>query len=133
MSDDDIKAVDYAIAKAIKTGKAARRVGASTASAVGTPIKKKGGAKKKSIDNFYRLNRHMKACIDGMTAWADGQMKPTSEDEALEARAILAKAASFMLQFARLGIDMEGIHDTFVKGDYENEKKQRNQIGFDPR
>ena len=133
VSDDDIKQVDFAIAKAIKTGKAARRVGVSTANAVRTNRKVKGGfTEAKPIDNFYRLNRHMKACIDGMTAWADGQIEPTSKDEALEARAILAKAASFMLQFARLGIDMEGIYDTFVKGDYKNAKKKRDKIGFDP-
>lgn len=133
VSDDDIKGVDNAIASAIKTGKSARRVGASTAAAVGTKRRVKGGGKSKPIDNYYRLNNHMKACIDGMTAWADGQMKPMSRDEVAEAKAILAKAASFIIQFARLGIDIEGIYETFYRKDYENENKKPNQARLDIR
>lgn len=66
VSDDDIKIVDKAIAKAIKTGKAPKRVGASTAAATGKKPKKKGGFKSKEIDNFKRLNDHFKIAIDGL-------------------------------------------------------------------
>ena len=41
VSDDDIKVVDQACAKAIKTGKAPKRVGASTAALIGKRPKKR--------------------------------------------------------------------------------------------
>lgn len=82
ISDDDIKIMDQAIAKAIKTGKAPKRVGVSTAALIGKKPKKKGGFKSKEIDNFKRLNGHFIIAIDGLTLWADGQMKPETRDKA---------------------------------------------------
>ena len=131
ISDDDIKVVDNAIAEAIKTGRSAKRVGSSTAAAVGRKPKRKGGENRKPIDNFYRLNNQFKIVMDGLTLWADGAMKPTSQDEAQCAKAILAKAASLIIQFARLGIDIEGINETFVKGDLNNAKKKHTQRRID--
>jgi len=129
VSDDDIKELDLAIAKTIDAGKSNTRVGTATAWAVKRKRKEsKGGeSQRKPIDNFYRLNNTMKSAIDGLTAWADGQMLPTSRDEADYAKAILAKGANFIVQFARLGIDIEGVNEIFVKGEANNENKQHLQ------
>ena len=86
--------------------------------------KKKGDPKDpKPIDNFKRLNNHMKAAIDGLTLFAEGTMTPETEDEAEYAKAILAKAANFIIQYARLGADVQGIYETFIKPD-ESEKRK---------
>jgi len=80
------------------------------------------------IDNFKRLNNHMKATIDGLTLFSEGTMMPETEDEAEYAKAILAKAANFIIQYARLGADIEGIYNTFVKGDADKIRKEYRQI-----
>lgn len=134
-SDDDIKSVGKAIAKTIKSGQSATRVGTDITTAIKQKRRdsaKGGEPRVKPIDNFYRLNNTMKTAIDGLTLWADGQMKPTSADEADYAKAILAKAANFIIQFARLGIDIDGVNEIFVKGKTDQEKNEHLQIGFNP-
>lgn len=127
VTDDDIKVLDKATAKAITNGKAAPRVGTATATAIKKVRKKKGGITLKPIDNFKRLNNQMKAVIDGLTLFAEGTMKPQTESEAEYARAILAKAANFIIQYARLGADIEGILHTFVKGGINDSDQKHNQ------
>jgi hypothetical protein len=127
ISDDDMKILDSATAKAITEGKAAVRVGTATATAVKRENKKKQKTKRKEVDNFKRLNNHLKTSLDGLTIWADGQMHPESEDEAECARAILAKGTYLIIQYARLGTDIQGIYDTFIQGENENERQEFDQ------
>jgi hypothetical protein len=128
VSDDDIKKLDIVIATAITEGTSAVRVGTATATAVKNATKKKGGVEPKPIDNFKKLNNHMKAAIDGLTLFAEGTMEPETEDEAEYAKAILAKAANFIIQYARLGADIEGILNTFVEGETNDSNEKYNRL-----
>lgn len=128
VADDDIKKLDLAISTVISNGTAAVRVGTATATAVKKATKKKGGTEPKPIDNFKKLNNCMKQAIDGLTLFAEGTMKPETEDEAEYAKAILAKAANFITQYARLGADIQGILYTFVEGETNDDNEKYNQL-----
>ena len=84
-------------------------------------------AEPKEIDNFDRLRKSVRYTIEGLTAWADKRMKPESEDEAIAAKAILGSAANMIVQFSRLGVDVEGILNTFVQG---NDHKESQDLRF---
>jgi hypothetical protein len=126
VSDDDVKILDNSIATAINEGTVAVRTGTAITTAVKRANKKRKGVTVKEVDNFKRLDNNLKIAIDGLTAWADDQMQPENEVEKEHALAILAKGANLIIQFARLGADILGIHDTFIQGDYE--KKQCNKL-----
>ena len=115
VSDDDTKKVGDAIADTIDKGTSAMRVGTRVATAVKKVVKKDKVIEPKPINNFYRLKKHTISSIEGLTFWADGTMKPETEDEAECAKIILAGAANMIIQFARLGIDVQGIYETFIR------------------
>ena len=128
MPDDHAKQIGDALADAIIDGKCATRVGTKVKTAINKVTKSTQKPTPKPIDNFKRLNDHMKAAIDGLTLFAEGTMLPETEDEAEYAKAILAKAANFVVQYARLGADIEGMIDTFVRGDTDGSSKEYNQL-----
>ena len=84
-------------------------------------------AEPKEIDNFERIRKSVRYSIEGLTAWADRRMKPETEDEAIAAKAILGSAANMIVQFSRLGVDVEGILHTFVQG---NDHKESQDLRF---
>jgi hypothetical protein len=114
VSDEDAKIVGNAVAKAIKSGKAAPRVGSAVATAVRKSHKKGVRKPKKEPDNFQRLWKHILSAVEGLTYFADGTITPTTEDEINAAKGILEAGSSLIIQYARLGIDVVGIYDTFV-------------------
>lgn len=121
VSDDDLKIVGDALADAISEGKAAPRVATKAASAVKKAFKKNHKPEPKEIDNFYRLSRHALSLQEGLQIWADGNMpEPTSPDEREYAKIIRAASTSIITNYARLGIDVIGIYETFFKGDKQN-------------
>ena len=122
VTDNDTKIIGDALADAIKAKTVAPRTGAAVATAVKKTLK--GNIKKepKPIDNFERLSKHAMSFQEGLQFWADGTIKPESEDEALAARVVRAAAFSVITNYARLGIDVENIYETFYKGDNKNEK-----------
>lgn len=130
VSDDDLKKLGDAIADTIDKGTSAMRVGTRVATAIKAANKrnrKRRPIEPKPINNFYRLKKHIHSTIEGITFWADGTMKPETEDEAECAKIILAGAANMIIQFARLGIDVQGIYETFIQGDQINESREKNK------
>ena len=128
ISDDDLKKVGDALADRIKEGAAAPRVGTRVNTAVKQTQKKKGVPEPKEIDNFERIRKSIRHSIEGLTAWADKRIKPETEDEAIAARAILASGANMVIQYARLGLDIQGILQTFVEGDSKNELSEEEKF-----
>ena len=76
---------------------------------------KKNISKPKKIDKFEELRKSVRRTIDGLTAWADKRMVPQTEDEAIAARAIMASGANMLVQYSRLGLDIEGTFQTFIE------------------
>lgn len=127
VSDDDTKKVGDAIAEAIDKGTSAKRVGTRVATAVKKADKKFQPVELKPIDNFYRLKKHIISAIEGLTFWADKTMEPETREEAECAKIILASGANMIVQCARLGIDVEGIYQTFIEGDRNDENRKENE------
>ena len=127
VSDDDLKEISDTIAEKVTSGQSGIRVGSKMATAIKKQTKSKAQIIPKEIDNFDRLRKHSNSHIEGLTFWADGTMKPETELEAGCARSILAGAANCILQYARLGIDVEGIYLTLIKGENKNEHKKENE------
>jgi hypothetical protein len=126
ISDDDIRIVDKAIATAIKEETADVRAGTQTASAVRKVQKKKGGKPKpKEIDNFKRLWDECLKFADGLQLFAEGTMMPESEDEASAAIGVLDAGPTIVVQYARLGMDVEGVLKTFNMKGQNNETIER--------
>jgi hypothetical protein len=93
-------------------------------------MSKMGGrkAERKEVDNFYRLSKHAMAFQEGLQFWADQTMKPESREEAEYAMVVRNAAASIIPNYARLGVDVVGIYDTFYKEE-ENGRTDGRQIG----
>lgn len=127
VSDDDTKKVCDAIAESIDKGQSAKRVGTRVATAVKKADKKIKPVEVKPIDNFYRLKKHIVSAIEGLTFWADKTMEPETEEEAECAKIILASGANMIVQYARLGIDVEGVYKTFIEGDQDDEIGKENK------
>jgi hypothetical protein len=127
-SDDDLKTVSDTIAEKVTSGQSGIRVSAKMATAHKKQTKSKAQTTPKEIDNFDRLRKHSNSHIEGLTFWADGTMKPETELEAGCARSILAGAANCIIQYARLGIDVQGIYQTLIERKGENnELKEENE------
>ena len=77
--------------------------------------KKKNLSKSKKTDKFEELRKSVRRTIDGLTAWADRRMIPETEDEAIAAKAIMASGANMLVQYSRLGLDIEGTFQTFIE------------------
>lgn len=129
-SDDDLKDVSDTIAGKVASGQSGIRVSAKMATAHKKQTKSKAQITPKAIDNFDRLRKHSNSHIEGLTFWADGTMKPENELEIGCAKSILAGAANCIIQYARLGIDVQGIYQTLVegKGKSNNEFKENEPI-----
>ena len=125
ISDDDLKQIGDALADKIKGGDAAPRVGSRISTAVKQSQKKKEVIEPKEIDNFERIRKSVRYSIEGLTAWADKRMKPETEDEAVAARAIIASGANMIIQYARLGLDIESILQTFLEGNYNEHDEEK--------
>lgn len=123
-TDDDIKKVMDVVADKITNGTCAKRVGTKVATAVKKASNKKGAITAREVDNFRRLKKHVISCIDGLTFWADNTMQPETADEAECAKIIIASAANMVVQFARLGVDVQGIYQTFIEGDQNETAEQ---------
>jgi hypothetical protein len=129
VNDDDAKTIGDALADAIQSGKAAPRVATAAATAVKKFLQQGRVPEPKPVDNFYRLSRHALALQEGLQFWADGTMKPESEDEAICAKIVREASASIVTNYARLGIDVENIYATFYKGGSEDDGDHKKQIG----
>ena len=107
VSDDDIKVVGDTIADVITEGKAAVRVGTKVVTAIKKQRKAsaKGGATNRKT-NLERLEKHIMSAAEGLTFLADGEIKPENEDDKISFRIIRKAAPTFILQYARLGIDV---------------------------
>ena len=81
--------------------------------------------KPKRIDKFEELRKSVRRTIDGLTAWADRRMIPETEDEAIAAKAIMASGANMVLQYSRLGLDIEGTFQTFIEDPEARFKKAK--------
>ena len=77
----------------------------------------------KEIDNFERLKKHALALAEGLQFWADGTMKPETENEAVAARIIRHAAPMIITQYSRLGINIPAIYDTFI----DPNRRERNE------
>jgi hypothetical protein len=123
INDDDLRLVGTALAEAIKKG-AAPRVGTQVATAVRESFKKGVKPELKPIDNFYRLKKYALALAEGLNFWADGTMKPETEDEGIYARIVMDAAPSIIVHYARMGVNVEGILRTFANSidPYRKEK-----------
>jgi hypothetical protein len=117
-SDDDIqKTVSGALATAIKEGTSAPRAGAEVATAVKQSLRgKEARHEVKQNANFERLSKHALSFQEGLQFWADGTIVPKSRDEMECARIIRHASTSIISNYARLGIDVIGIYETFFKG-----------------
>jgi len=133
VSDDDIKEMADAIADVIESGKSAPRVGAKVATAVKQSLKKKWNGKedKKQNDNFLRLHRLALSFQEGLQFWADGTMRPEGKNEAQYAQGVRMASTSIITNYARLGIDVKNIYETFYEGRNENEGPKRITAGND--
>ena len=138
ISDDDIKILMNNVADKIENKKVSSRVGTRVQKAVRSQrleVMKKniesGMVERnlKPIDNFYRLKKHILSAIEGLTYWADKTIKPETQDEAECAKIIMASAANNIIQYARLGIDVQGIYSTFIEGkDTKNGRNKQEYI-----
>ena len=115
VSDDLIKMIGQSIAKAIDDGTCATRVGADIESSIKRKRQKNRIPLVKEVDNFLRLKKHVLAAVEGLIFWADGTIKPETENEAIEAKIIIGAVASIVIQLARLGIDVVSVYETFMK------------------
>lgn len=124
VTDNDAKIIGDAIADAIKKKTVAPRVGTKIATAVKKSLKADHKTEVKPIDNFERLSKHAMALQEGLQFWADETMKPESEDEMIASKVVRHASLSIITNYARLGIDVQNIHETFYKGDNENENER---------
>ena len=81
--------------------------------------------KPKRIDKFEELRKSVRRTIDGLTACADRRMIPETEDEAIAAKAIMSSGANMLVQYSRLGLDIEGIFQTFIEDPEARFKKAK--------
>lgn len=62
----------------------------------------------KQLDgNFEKLARKCLSFAEGLQFFADGTMIPQNQDEANEAKTVLNSAPNIIMQFVRLGVDVE--------------------------
>lgn len=123
ISEDDVKNIIDTAAAGIGKKVYPIRVGAEVQPAI-KAVRGKGekkNPKPKPIDNFDRLRKSTNSSIEGLTAWADGNIKPESQDEAACSKSILEDAANHIIQYARLGVDILNIYETFIKEKEGNE------------
>jgi hypothetical protein len=122
VTDNDAKALGDALAGAIKAKTLAPRVGAGIATAVKKSLKGNHKKEPTPINNFERLSKHALSFQEGLQFWADGTIVPESKDETVAATVVRHVSLSIITNYARLGIDVENIYETFYKGDNKDEK-----------
>ena len=83
-------------AKAKQDGKTVPRI----FSTVGIPGPKSPG-------DFIKLRQHAEALAEGLQHWADGRMKPESEQEIAAAQSVKGAATQIIGAYAKLGIRVE--------------------------
>ena len=108
MSEDKVKEIVDSVAAGIEKEIYPVRVGTEIQPTIkpGRQKKKKKGPEPKQMDKFDRLHKLSSKFLVGLKAWADGKMKPENSDEDVCAQAILMGAASCIVQYGRLGIDV---------------------------
>lgn len=114
VADDDVRVVSDSLAGAIDSGTVAPRAGSKVATAVKKAHRKGVVRRRKEPDNFKRLWKHVLSTVEGLTFFADGTIQPETPDEVNAAKGILEAAQSFIVQYARLGVDIIGTYETFV-------------------
>ncbi len=129
VSDDDVKEFVDIIGDGITAGKLAPRVATKAATAVTKAFKKNAPPpKRKEPDTFLKLSRLAMSFQEGLQFWADQTIKPKTKDEIQYGRVIRAASTSIITNYARLGIDVVGIYDTFYKGKGEGHEKSRKAL-----
>jgi hypothetical protein len=61
---------------------------------------------KQEPDYFQRLNNHGLCLAEGLQHWADGTIKPQSDQEVKAAQAIKEAAGDIIAEYNRLGVDV---------------------------
>ena len=93
---------------------------------------KKGGEKEsKPVDNFYRLSRNALVLMEGLTFFADQTMIPETKDETIYAKMVVDNGFNIIIQYARLGIDIEAVVETFYKEYYDGKERPENNLKID--
>lgn len=64
------------------------------------------------LNNFQALQKSARFLAEGLRSWADGAIKPQSDQEVKAAQAIKETAADIIAQYARLDVDVKGIYET---------------------
>lgn len=67
------------------------------------------------LPSFKKIKEHAQEAAKGLWAWNEGLIKPETEDEAICARIVRTASASIIVQYARLGVDVVGIYNDFLK------------------
>ncbi|MBW1732487.1 MAG: hypothetical protein JRJ75_16675 [Deltaproteobacteria bacterium] len=114
VSDDELKKIGDALAEKIAKGQAAPRVGTKVGTAVRKAFKRRAKREPKPVNNFERLKKHALSLAEGLQFWADGTMKPETEDEAIAAKIVMDAAPSILVHYSRLGLNILKIYDTFI-------------------
>lgn len=114
VSDDDAKVVGDALADAISDGKTAPRVATKAATAV-KKVMSKNKKPPKYKDDFERLSDYCMSFAEGLQYWADGTIQPETQDQAIDAGTIMDAIPNLIMQFHRLGVNVEEIME-IVRG-----------------
>jgi hypothetical protein len=69
---------------------------------------------------FRQLWKHILAVSEGLEKWANGSLKPVTEDDVISVKGVMAALPFLCMQAARIGVDLEKIHETF----------EREKVGF---
>jgi hypothetical protein len=64
-------------------------------------------------EEFRQLWKNILAVSEGLQKWADGEMKPDTEGDAIAVKGIMAALPFTGLQIARMGVDLVGIHKIY--------------------
>jgi len=126
-NEKDLREMGKFLAEKINSGEAKPLVGSPVSTAVKEALKKGVKPEPKPINNFERLSKHAFALNEGLTFWADGTMRPDSEQEALEARTVIDCAVSIIVQYSRIGVNVLSIYEMFIdpkRRDNKNGKKE---------
>jgi hypothetical protein len=132
MTVDDVREISESIGEAIEEHDLPDRAGTQVER--GLKLRRRERARQSAFGrvtskgNFERLWKHLMATADGLTYFADQTIKPTTEDDVIAMKGILAALPDLVIQCIRLGVDVVGLYETFVAPRHLRREKELKDV-----
>jgi hypothetical protein len=126
--EDQWREIGEKMSQKIDAGEIKPRVGSTVSTAVKKALKKGVVQEPKPIDNFDRGAKHGSAFAEFLTFWADGTIKPESEEEAISAKIARDCLPTIIVQASRLGVNIMAIYEMFIDPNRREQKNDRKEI-----